>query len=733
MYFVNFECNASRINKHDSLTIEKKIRTLLAKMTIEEKTGQMNAIFINSLLNWSKPDEITDIEKIRKYVIEKNVGAVIGADRPFSPDEWAKIISQLQEATKQTKHQIPVVYGVDAIRGFTYCKGTEMFPFNLAVAATRRPEYAREISRITNSDLSSVGIRWNFSPVLDLGMQPLWPRLIETYGEDPYLTTVFGLETVKEMELSNRPIASCLKHFYGYSNPASGKDRTPAYIPELMLREYFLPSFKAAIEAGASSIMVNSGELNGVPVHASKSVLTDLLRNELKFSGIVISDMGDIEKLYKFHRVAPDLKEAARLAVEAGIDMVMGTEKFSGLVAELVREGKVSEKRIDESVVRILRLKYRLGLFDEVKQLPEAYEKLDTELALQVTRESITLLKNEQNVLPLPENSRVLITGPGANCLTSLIGSWSFSWQGDKHEFIPAGVNSVFSYMEDKFGKESVKYVQGCSFEGQVELEPAIARAQEADYILLCLGENSYAEATGNTKDLSLCKNQIELTKAMAKTGKPIILVLTSGRPVIIREIEPLVKSIIYAYWPGPNGAEAISDVVFGKINPSGKLPFTYPKFPNDLKPYYHKYSEVYQEHFIPRFSENEKGFDPQYPFGFGLSYTTFLYNDLRLDKTLLHDNDTLTVSVNITNTGNREGEETVELYIRDLFASVTPPMKRLRRFTKIHLAAGETKTVNFTIDKADLMFVGKNLQLIAEHGDFQVLISDKVGVFSFQ
>lgn len=722
----------------DSLAIERKIDKLLSTMTIDEKTAQMNCIFINSVLDWNTDGKTLDENKLKKYIVDMQVGSIVGAEKPFSKEGWLKVISSI--GALKNKHNIPVLFGVDAVRGFTYCENTAIYPFNLALAATRNPEFARKMAELTAADLRSVGIRWNFSPVLDLGIQPLWPRFIETFGEDPYLATTMGLGCVsgyeKDRKNSNGSIASCLKHFYGYSNPEVGKDRTPAYIPDIMLREYYLPTFKAAIRAGARTIMVNSGELNGIPVHANKKILTDLLRNELKFKGMVVSDIGDVEKLNKFHRVAPTLKDAVKLAVDAGIDMSMGTEKFSGLLAELVREGKITEKRVDESVRRILRLKYELGLFDNI--MPTEHEKANFaspesfKLALQASKESMVLLKNESGILPFKKESKILVAGVGAKKLTSLVGSWSYSWQGDKENLIPASVKSIFSELQENYGAK-IKFAETGSLGCKTDLVAMSDLAKDADCILLCLGEEPYAEATGNTNDLMLPDNQRDLALTLAKTGKPVVLILTTGRPLIIREIEPYMSAFLYAFWPGPQGSKAISEVLYGDFNPCGKLPFTYPKYPNDMKPYYHKYSDVYLEHFIPKFSENEKGFDPQYPFGFGLSYTTFRYDSLKISTKNLKGDENLKISIRVTNSGNRAGKEVIELYTRDLYASIAPPVKRLRRFSICWLNPGETKLVDFTINKNDLKFVNADLNEVVEAGDFDVIVSNIKEQFNYQ
>jgi beta-glucosidase len=723
-YFVNAENNSNTPN----------FDSLIKKMNLKEKIGQLNAVFIGSFVDWSKPELFPDENKIREYILEKKVGCILAnSGRPFTREEWKTLITKIQDISlKESSLKIPVLYGIDAVRGFSYALGTAVFPFNLSIAATREPEYAYKIARITAYDLRSVGIRWNYAPDLDLGYNPLWPRFIETYGEDVTMIKIFGEQAVRGLQGDNQLLAaSCLKHFFGYSCPANGKDRTPAYLPDIMLYQYFLPQFKTAIDAGALSIMVNSGELNGVPVHANKQILTKLLRQDLGFRGVVISDANDIEKLWKIHHVANNLKEAVFLAFDAGIDMVMGTEQFPQELLELVQEGKIKEERIDASVKRVLELKWKIGLFDQPYPEKSFETKVDTVFAQKVVLESLTLLKNNDNILPLKSNSKILLTGQMAKSKTSLIGSWVYTWQGDKEDYIPASVNDIYSQFRKELGQK-LEYVKPEEFLNEKSNAEAMKIASSCEYIVCCIGEEAYAESSGNINDLELPKEQLNLVNELAKSGKPVVLVLTEGRPRIIRNIEPLTSAILMAYWPGPYGASAIFDVLYGKFNPCGKLPFTYPRYANDIKPYYHKYSDEYQESFIPSFNENEKGFNPQFPFGYGLSYTEFEYTNFKLSSNKIEENGKIEVYVDVKNTGKVAGKETIELYVKDKVASVSPPTKRLVAFQKVNLSAGETKTISFTLGFDQLSFISQDLKPIVEKGTFCAIIKDQSIEFNY-
>ncbi|MFQ3575103.1 MAG: glycoside hydrolase family 3 N-terminal domain-containing protein [Cytophagales bacterium] len=733
--------------------VDKKVQALLAKMSIEEKVGQMTQVNLNVVLKdgYGNTDGTVDPVALRKALVDYKVGSLLNAiNQAYTVDQWHNIIKQIQDvATKETPNKIPVIYGIDAIHGTTFTLESTLFPHNIGLAATRNPSLAKQGAKITAKETRASGIRWNFDPVLDIGRQPLWSRFPETFGEDVLLVKTFGAETIKGYEEDGinktTAVASCMKHFIGYSGSTSGKDRTPSLIPEIVLREYYLPQFKAAVDAGVSTVMINSGEINGIPVHANKYLLTDVLRKELGFQGLAVSDWEDIIRLHERHNVASTPKEAVKMAVMAGIDMSMVPHDFTffDLLVELVKEGQVPMSRIDEACGRILKLKFQTGLFDN--PYPEAEAKKNfglleyRKVALDAARESITLLKNEKAkegdpevILPLAKNKKVLIAGPGGENITSLNGCWSYTWQGDVAKWYPKWNKTIRQAVETKVGAANVVNIskEGFSKKVNYKTEELIEAAKNVDVIFLCLGENAYAEQPGVIDDLTLPDNQIALAKAAYSTGKPVVLILTQGRPRIIREIEPEAAAIVLAYWPGSMGADAIADVIFGDYNPDGKLPFTYPKFTGDIITYDHKLTDAVQELTPGRITLN--GYKPQYPFGHGLSYTTFTYGDLKLSTDKLTKDGKLKVSVEVKNTGKRDGKVAVELYTRDHFASITPSVRRLRKFQKISLAAGKSQVVEFTIDKSDLAFVNAELKTVTEPGAFDVMIADKKATFTY-
>jgi beta-glucosidase len=711
---------------------EKKIDDLIAKMTLEEKVGQMTNITLGMVAEEKGNIVYADLQKLRKVMIENKVGSfqnVIG--HAYSLDQWHDLINSIQEINMQeSRLKIPMLYAIDAVHGANYTIGSTLFPHNLGLAATRNTELAREAAEVTAKEVRASGIRYNFSPVLDAGRQPLWPRIAETFGEDIYLVTQMGLAEVagyegKDLRNTNY-VASCLKHFIGYSYPMSGKDRSPAYIPEVMLREYFLPSFKAAIDAGAQTIMVNSAEVNGEPVHASRALLTNLLRDELKFGGIVISDWEDVKKLTERHRVAATYKEAVFQSVDAGIDLfiVPMDLDLSKYLVELVKEKRITEERINASVRRVLKLKFDVGLFDQPYVEKDAIQNFGRpeyrKISLEAARESITLLKNENRTLPLPKGKRILVTGPGAESITTLHGAWSYTWQGTNPDYFTKDVNSILTAIRNR--NADVLYQKATEFEGKdVGISKAVELAKDVDYVVVCLGEDAYAETPGNIENLDLPAVQQELVKALSKTNRPIVGVFTQGRPRVIREIEPLLSAIVYAYWPGPEGGNAIADVLFGDVNPSGKLPITYPRYSGSFNTYDHKWLDEVFEQAQPQIFSYV--FNPQFQFGHGLSYTTFQLSDLTFSSTTLTDEKPITIELKVTNTGPMAGKETIEVYSSDLVASVTPSVKRLRKFQKIHLEPGETKSLKFTISASDLAFVGKDMKTITEEGEFDILI----------
>ena len=722
---------------------DAKVEALLKQMTLEEKVGQMAQVTVDIMKDrntWKLSDSL-----MHKGIVEYKIGSLLNTWNNSAPElnEWYETLKTVQSYTQQTRLKIPLVYGVDAIHGANYTNKATLFPQQIGQAATFNRALVRRAAEITAYETRAGSLPWTFSPVLDLGIDVRWPRLWETFGEDPYLASVLGVEMVKGFQ-GNDPqnigqfhVMACAKHFLGYSVPVSGKDRTPAIIPDNVLREYHLPAFQAAVEAGVGSIMVNSGLINGIPVHASHYYLTTLLKEELNFKGMIVTDWMDIENLHKRDRFAVSLKDAVRLAINAGIDMAMipYNYEFCDFLVELVNEGAVPMSRIDDAVRRILKMKFELNLFERPYENPTDYPLFGSQefrkVAYETAVESITLLKNEQNILPLPANKKVLVTGPNANSMRTLNGGWSYSWLGDKTEQYAGEYNSILEAVQNNIGAKNTIYSPGVAWvetgkyweEKEISIKAAVRAARKADYILLCVGENSYTEKPGDTHDLALSDLQIELAKALQATGKPVILVLNQGRPRIINRIDEKSQAIVMAYLPGNFGGDAISDIIFGKQCPSGKLPFTYPKYPHSHVNYWHKYSE--EQTRAEGMYNYESDYAPLYEFGHGLSYTSFEYSNLKLSKTKITEDETLEVSVDVRNTGKRDGKEAVLLYISDLYASIAPDMKRLKGFEKIELKAGESKTLKFKITKNELSFVNIDSKTIAEPGDFEVKIGN--------
>ena len=729
----------------------QQIDELISKMTVEEKVGQMAQITLDVITkgeNEAVSDEPLQLNDtlVRKAILEYKVGSVLNTanNRARTVDKWREVIGFLQQvAVKESRLKIPIIYGIDAIHGTTYTVGATFFPQQIGIAAARNEELAKQIAEITAYETRASGIPWNFSPVLDLGRDPRFPRMWETFGEDPYLSGVLGASMIKgyegEPNLSDHTysVASCLKHFLGYTVARSGKDRTPSIISDVDLREMHIPPFKKAIDAGASSVMISSGIINGISVHANKKIITDLLKDELGFQGLVVTDWADIENLHKRDRVAATMKEAVKVAINAGIDMSMipYNFKFCDYLVELVKEGEVSQERIDDAVRRVIQLKSKLGLFDTTVFAKKAYaefgSKAHQETAYKSAAQSITLLKNKNNILPLNKSIKVLVAGPNSNSMRTLNGGWSYSWQGEKVEEFAAGYNTILESLQNKIGKEHVLYEEGVSYnhegkyweEKDVDITAAVDAAQSAEIILLCLGENSYTEKPGDLHDLSLSQNQINLAKALAKTGKPIVLILNEGRPRIIREIEPLVSAIVQIYLPGNYGGDALADVLFGDYNPSGKLPYTYPLYANTLMTYDYKPSENQVK--MEGVYDYESDFAIQYPFGHGLSYTTFTYTDLQVNALALDGTQQIDVSVTVKNTGSRKGAEVVEVYVSDEYASLSPDTKNLRAFKKVELEPGKQQTIKFSLNPTDFSLINADLKRVIEKGEFIISIND--------
>lgn len=724
--------------------IEAQVADLLAKMTLEEKVGQMTQITLDVLMEGKDSHSSFEPLKFDTAVLKLafgkyKIGSVLNTanNRARDTRQWNEILKELHEfAMANTRLQIPVIYGLDMIHGASYVAGSTLFPQQIGMAATWNPDLIIKAGEITAYETRAAGVPWTFSPVLDLGVDPRWPRQWETFGEDPHLASVMGQSLVKGLQgpdnnLSDpNHIAACLKHYLGYSQTLSGKDRSPAWIPDNKLREYHLPSFKAGVEAGAMTVMVNSGEINGLPVHVNKMLLTDILKNELSFQGFTLTDWSDIDYLHTRHMIASTQKEAVKLAINAGIDMSMVPYdfEFADHLIELVNEGEVAMSRIDDAVTRILRVKFLMGLFETPYTVLENYPEFGSaefeNASLSTALESVTLLKNESGTLPLSKNTRILVGGPAANTMRPLNGGWSYSWQGNLVDEFAEKYSTIYEAIKSHAGNpELVELYEGVSFnhEGAYaeeiigDLNIFAKKSTQADAIILCVGENSYTEKPGDLEDLYLSDNQQELIRIAAKTGKPVILVLVEGRPRVISKIEPLAKGILNAYLPSNFGGEAVAKILFGEVNPSGKLPYTYPRFPNSLEPYYIKHAEQLEIAGSPTGTQ----YNPQYHFGFGLSYSEFEYLNIETDKTDYLPGETMKVKVTLRNMSTIAGKEVVQIFSSDHFASLTPSVKRLRGFEKTMLQAGETKTITFEIPVNRLAFVALNNNWIVEEGEF--------------
>jgi len=712
--------------------INQKVQSLISQMSLEEKVGQMTQVTLQVIskpsISGSQYHELDPV-KLEDALVNHHVGSILNVIySAFSVDHWQNILTQIQEvALNKTPHSIPILYGIDAIHGATYTLGSTLFPQSIAMAATWNPDLVRWEGEVVATEVRASGIPWNFSPVLDIGRQPLWSRFWETYGEDVHLATTLGTAYIEghQGNLQGNLIgtsthaATCLKHFMGYSYPLSGKDRTPAWLSEGILREYFLPTFEAGIRAGAPSIMINSSEIDGVPVHSNYHLLTEILRNELHFEGVTVSDWEDIKRLYTRDRVASSPEEAVRMAVMAGVDMSMVPLDFSfyEILIQLVKDGKVPIARIDEAVSRILHVKFQVGLFERPYPDPRLKSEFGrsefTRLSRQAAQESITLLKNSNEILPLSKNKKVLVTGPSAHLLSALNGGWTVTWQGDSEDLYPKDKLTILQAIQNKLGAQNVSFVPGSTYDRILDLDAVVNAAYQVDAVVVCLGEKPYTETPGNIEDLTLEKAQLDLASALIKTGKPVILVLTEGRPRVIRQIVDGVQGILMAYLPGMEGGPAIADILFGEVNPSGKLPMSYPRAPNSIVPYDH----------VPMEEVEGNTYDPEFPFGFGLSYTSFEVSNLQLSVDSQQPTQTIEVSVSVTNRGNRAGKETVQLYLTDLYGSVARPVQQIRGFQKVELNPQETKRILFTLTPNDLTFIGRDYRRILEPGEFKVKI----------
>ena len=726
--------------------IEAQVEQTLKKLTLEEKVGQMMEL-VTDLFGANDKNGVfyIDEKKTDSILSRYKIGSILNAPNTCAPTakQWEKYLQQIQKISMK-RIGIPCVFGLDQNHGSTYTQGGTLFPQNINVAATFNREVARKSAEATAYETRAVSVPWTYSPTVDLGRDARWPRIWENFGEDCYLSAemgkamVLGFQGEDPNHIDQQHIATSMKHFMGYGVPWTGKDRTPAYISPADLREKHFAPFLAGIQAGALTVMVNSASVNGIPMHANKDILTGWLKEETGWDGVLITDWADINNLYTREMVAKDKKDALRIAINAGIDMVMEPYNADacGYLIELVKEGKVPMSRIDDACRRVLRMKYRLGLFENPTQKLKNYPKFGGEefakIALDGATESMVLLKNEAGILPLQQGKKILLTGPNANQMRCLDGGWSYTWQGHRTDEFAGKYNTIYEAFCNEYGKENVILNQGVTYnekgkyweENEPDIEAAVAAAKDADVIVACIGENSYTETPGNLTDLWLSENQRNLVKALAKTGKPIILVLNEGRPRLIADIEPLAQGVIDIFLPGNYGGDALAQLVAGKQNFSGKMPYTYPKEINSLANYDFKKSEEVGT-MEGAYDYNAK-ITQQWGFGQGLSYTTYEYSNLKVSQSQFRHGDVIKVSVDVKNTGKVAGKESVLLFSSDLIASMVPDGRRLRAFDKVELQPGETKTVTFSLKADDLAFVGYDGKWILEEGDFKLMIANQ-------
>ena len=726
--------------------IEAQVEQTLKKLTLEEKIGQMMEL-VTDLFGANDKNGVfyIDEHKTDSILSRYKIGSILNAPNTCAPTakQWEKYIAQIQKISMK-RIGIPCVFGLDQNHGSTYTQGGTLFPQNINVAATFNREIARRSAEATAYETRAVSVPWTYSPTVDLGRDARWPRIWENFGEDCYLSSemgkamVYGFQGEDPNNIDQYHIATSMKHFMGYGVPWTGKDRTPAYISPADLREKHFAPFLAGLQAGALTVMVNSASVNGMPMHANKDILTGWLKEETGWDGVLITDWADINNLYTREMVAKDKKDALRIAINAGIDMIM--EPYScdacGYLVELVKEGKIPMSRIDDACRRVLRMKYRLDLFKNPTQKLKNYPKFGGEefakLALEGATESMVLLKNEGNILPLQHGKKILLTGPNANQMRCLDGGWSYTWQGHRADEFAGKYNTIYEAFCNEYGKENVILNQGVTYnekgkyweENEPQIQEAVAAAKDVDVIVACIGENSYTETPGNLTDLWLSENQRNLVKELAKTGKPVVLVLNEGRPRLIADIEPLAQGIIDILIPGNMGGDALVNLVSGKSNFSGKMPYTYPKEINSLANYDFKKSEEVGT-MEGAYDYNAK-ITQQWGFGYGLSYTSYKYSNLKVSQSDFRHGDIIKVSVDVKNTGKVAGKESVLLFSSDLIASMVPDGRRLRAFDKVELQPGETKTMTFELKADDLAFVGWNGKWRLEEGDFKLMIADQ-------
>jgi len=746
---LTLSCTAQKTSKKQApeAAAPVDIEALIAQMTIEEKVGQMTQINLDvvcegGIYKLVEPHHI-EPAKLQEAITQWHVGSVLNCGGHAYPlKQWHEIVGEIQRvATTQGRLKIPILYGIDAIHGANYMMGSTLFPQQLAQAATFNPELVKQGASITAYETRAAGIPWNFSPVLDVGRNPNWSRFFETYGEDPLLCATMGRACIQgyqgsgSYEIGGRPdathVAACMKHFLGYSGARTGKDRTPAILSDIELRQIYMPSFQAAINEGAMSVMINSGEINGIPVHANPAILTQLLRNEMGFRGVAVTDWEDVMKLHQIHKVTANNKESVKAAVEAGIDlcMVPNDYEFARDLIALVKEGKISEARLNESVRRILVMKRDLGLFvnampPALKDFPDFGSAKHQQAARETAEESITLLKND-GVLPLSKNSKLLVCGPAGYSLTLLNGGWTRTWQGTDSKYEDNTRHTIFEALQ--VVNPNVTFSEGSTLDSLSNVDEAVAKARTSDAIVVCLSELPSTEKPGDIEDLRMPDAQRELVKQLRKTGKPMVLVLVENRPRIIHDIVPLCNAVVMAYQPGDLGSDALARILFGDVNPSGKLPFTYPAHEQSLLTYDHKFSETLD----PKFGNT--AYAPEWPFGFGLSYSKLNYGPITLSSNELKGNGSITVTIDVTNTSDMDARETVLLYSRDHVASITPSVRKLRKFDKQMIKAGSKVNYSFVINAADLAFINKDLKSLTESGTFDLIIGDQVAVINYQ
>ena len=726
--------------------IEAQVEQTLKKLTLEEKIGQMMEL-VTDLFGANDKNGVfyIDEHKTDSILSRYKIGSILNAPNTCAPTakQWEKYISQIQKISMK-RIGIPCVFGLDQNHGSTYTQGGTLFPQNINVAATFNREIARRSAEATAYETRAVSVPWTYSPTVDLGRDARWPRIWENFGEDCYLSSEMGSSMVRGFQgedpnhIDQYHISACMKHFMGYGVPWTGKDRTPAYISPFDLREKHFAPFLAGLQAGALTVMVNSASVNGLPMHANKEFLTGWLKEQTGWDGVLVTDWADINNLYTREMIAKDKKDALRIAINAGIDMIMEpyTADACGYLIELVKEGKIPMSRIDDACRRVLRMKYRLDLFKNPTQKLKNYPKFGGEefakLALEGATESMVLLKNEGNILPLQHGKKILLTGPNANQMRCLDGGWSYTWQGHRTDEFAGKYNTIYEAFCNEYGKENVILNQGVTYnetgkyweENEPQIQGAVDAAKNADVIVACIGENSYTETPGNLTDLWLSENQRNLVKELAKTGKPVILVLNEGRPRLIADIEPLAQGVIDILIPGNMGGDALVSLVSGKSNFSGKMPYTYPKEINSLANYDFKKSEEVGT-MEGAYDYNAK-ITQQWGFGHGLSYTSYQYSNLKVSKSDFRHGDIIKVSVDVKNTGKVAGKESVLLFSSDLVASMVPDGRRLRAFDKIELQPGETKTVTFNLNADDLAFVGYDGKWVLEEGAFKLMIADQ-------